>query len=446
MQVVHALKKGSYHFYMVQTPFLAPLMLHLATQQNSSTGSVAGAEKSAFAWVPLKALLECVAASAPRYVLQAAAHVCGGYGTPPPIEGGRHRFQVGHPRPAGRAAALGCSSCQLRAEHAASPSSLALPLQLHPSFANSVRQAQRCGLQELLARAEELPLPPPPPLVLLPAAEQVEAAHGQAAAVAAAAAFQAAAVAAAVGVEGGCCSEEGEAAGLGLEPEDSGGYGYGTALGIEHSLGYWLARADIAAALRGDPPAAAAAAAAALSPSLQPAPIPHPAQQQQQQPQRCQQHAAPADNSQPQSPMRSGLAAAGRWGHTTVPSTTPAQSGSSVAHPSSSIDTASSLRESRQAAAAAAVGEVVQTIEENSRRPRQRPSRKQRQKLRRQRQKQEQAIAAAAALGSPDAAKRQQQKQQPSNPPWEQAGEEDEAQFQPHVRRCKRLRLQVSAS
>ena len=45
--------------------------------------------------MPLAALLECVAVSAPRYFLDTRAHVCGGYGTPPPAKNGRRRFQVG---------------------------------------------------------------------------------------------------------------------------------------------------------------------------------------------------------------------------------------------------------------------------------------------------------------------------------------------------------------
>ena len=49
-QVVHALRKGAYHFYCTQTPWVAPLMFRLASQQNAATCAVAGAEKSAFAW------------------------------------------------------------------------------------------------------------------------------------------------------------------------------------------------------------------------------------------------------------------------------------------------------------------------------------------------------------------------------------------------------------
>ena len=49
-QVVHELKHGEYHFWCTQQPFVAPLMLRLATQQNAATGAVEGAEKSAFAW------------------------------------------------------------------------------------------------------------------------------------------------------------------------------------------------------------------------------------------------------------------------------------------------------------------------------------------------------------------------------------------------------------
>jgi hypothetical protein len=94
-QVVHALRRGAYHFYCTQTPWVAPLMFRLATQQNAATRAVAGAEKSAFAWVPLAALLECVAVPGPRYFLETRAHVCGGPGTPPPAKCGRRCFQVG---------------------------------------------------------------------------------------------------------------------------------------------------------------------------------------------------------------------------------------------------------------------------------------------------------------------------------------------------------------
>ena len=46
--------------------------------------------------MPLRDLLECVAAPAPRYFLTtAAALVCGSPDTPPPGAAGRRRFQVG---------------------------------------------------------------------------------------------------------------------------------------------------------------------------------------------------------------------------------------------------------------------------------------------------------------------------------------------------------------
>jgi hypothetical protein len=50
LQVVHALKRGQYHFFLTQTPFLSPLMFRLATQQNVTTREIEGAEKMAFAW------------------------------------------------------------------------------------------------------------------------------------------------------------------------------------------------------------------------------------------------------------------------------------------------------------------------------------------------------------------------------------------------------------
>lgn len=49
-QVIHSLKRGSYHFFVVQAPFVAPLMFRLASEQNAATRAVAGGEKSAFAW------------------------------------------------------------------------------------------------------------------------------------------------------------------------------------------------------------------------------------------------------------------------------------------------------------------------------------------------------------------------------------------------------------
>lgn len=36
--------------YLTQVPYVSPLMFRLATQQNAATGSVAGGEKTAFAW------------------------------------------------------------------------------------------------------------------------------------------------------------------------------------------------------------------------------------------------------------------------------------------------------------------------------------------------------------------------------------------------------------
>ena len=48
--MVHALKRGQYHFYLTQTPFLSPLMFRLPTQQNFATREIEGAEKTAFAW------------------------------------------------------------------------------------------------------------------------------------------------------------------------------------------------------------------------------------------------------------------------------------------------------------------------------------------------------------------------------------------------------------
>eukprot|EP00191_Tetraselmis_sp_GSL018_P017334 CAMPEP_0177586392 /NCGR_PEP_ID=MMETSP0419_2-20121207/5046_1 /TAXON_ID=582737 /ORGANISM="Tetraselmis sp., Strain GSL018" /LENGTH=312 /DNA_ID=CAMNT_0019076277 /DNA_START=286 /DNA_END=1224 /DNA_ORIENTATION=+ len=53
MQVRHKLKKGEYHFFVARTAYVEPLYLHLAAQLNRETGMVEGAEKTAFAWVPL---------------------------------------------------------------------------------------------------------------------------------------------------------------------------------------------------------------------------------------------------------------------------------------------------------------------------------------------------------------------------------------------------------
>ena len=42
--------QGKYHMFVAATPYIDPLMFHLATQQNAMTMAVAGAEKTKFAW------------------------------------------------------------------------------------------------------------------------------------------------------------------------------------------------------------------------------------------------------------------------------------------------------------------------------------------------------------------------------------------------------------
>ena len=124
------------------------------------------------------------------------------------------------------------------------------------------------------------------------------------------------------------------------------------------------------------------------------------------------------------------------------------------AAPASSLDTASSLRQSRQEAVAAAVGEVVEQIAVNGRsRPRHRLSRKQRQKRRRQLQREQEqreqraSEAAAALLGSMQKARlpppppAQQQQQQH----WAQARKALDAAL-PQRSPKKRMRLQISDS
>ncbi|KAI3425201.1 hypothetical protein D9Q98_008970 [Chlorella vulgaris] len=421
VKVIHALKKGQYHFYCTQTPWVAPLMFSLARQQNEATHAVAGAEKSAFAWVPLAALLECVATSAPRYFLESRAEVCGGPGTPPATKCGRRRFQ------------------------------------LHPCFANSMRMAQRCGLDELLAHSHELPLPPPPPLVAcLPlAAEPAASAIGAAAAKvfvkAAAADLAAAAAAAAVSAaaQAAGCGVDGVGDGSGSEQccmEDAGEASSHASFAAHDSLASWLARSDIAAALR----EGHASAGAADLPSGIWLPLP---QQQQQ-------HGLACDSHQPLSPTPAAAAAAGRFHGLAPPAS--AQPAASA----SSIDTGSSLRQHREAVAAAAVEQVVHQIEQNSR-LKQRPSRKQRQKLCRQRRRLQQAAAAtqgtaagtalaAAGAAPPATAGRDAERDLkspcssapgPHPPPhWAKAVQELESAFQPQVPLRKRLRLEVGAA
>ncbi|KAI7842863.1 hypothetical protein COHA_003481 [Chlorella ohadii] len=514
LKVEHTLAKGSYHFYMTQTPFVAPLMFRLATEQNAATRAVPGGEKSAFAWVPLRAVLECVAATAPRYFLESPADVCGGEGTPPPAKCGRRRFQ------------------------------------LHPCFANSLRQAQRCGLQELLARAQDLPVPPPPPLPSLlqqpaaePAGSVLEAADGgsrdEAEAVDSglAAEVQATAAEAAAAVEQvaaeAAAAEQAVAAAAVVEPaaaeiqvavaaaeeateeaivaaaecatvaavegasdcEDAAGEVCGSGL-WDHSLAHWMAQAEIAAALESSGfaiPAAGAAclpaglllpAATQLQLSWQPEAPQQPRRgKKRRRPRQRQGQAGPADGQQEElqgtaaaatvvaveairgaSAALAAAAASEAAGHRAGACIPPASATtSSLARPASSVDTASSLRQSRQALAAAAVGEVVSQIEHNSRQPhKHRLSRKQRLKRRQQRQREAAGGTAAAAAAEPGgigqaaqpgapAATSPTMGSLPASPAaavqpthWHHAAVELQAEFQPHLRHSKRLRVQVS--
>ena len=42
--------QGKYHMFVAATPYIEPLMFHLATQQNAMTMAISGAEKTKFAW------------------------------------------------------------------------------------------------------------------------------------------------------------------------------------------------------------------------------------------------------------------------------------------------------------------------------------------------------------------------------------------------------------
>lgn len=326
-------------------------------------------------------------------------------------------------------------------------------LQLHPCFASSLRAAQSCGLDELLARAEELPLPPPPPLplplpplLLAPAAEP--AASVQGAAGTADGGLEETAVDSAAAAVDDDSSEEGEVEAA--EEEE------GSALfEIGSSCGYWLAQEGIAAALQsGYPTGAAAQLPSGLFL------LPQPQLMQPLQQERLQQTTAASGSTQQQqqSPLACspGAAAVPRWGQAAA---APAASGSSLARPASSLDTASSLRASRQAVAAAAVDQVRQQIEVNSHTvQRHRRSRKQRMKQRRQKQRAAEATAAAAEAAMQAAAtaaaaaaqspgKRPRQECVPSVAAaqyWQRAAAELEAAFQPRLRHSKRLRLVVA--
>lgn len=249
------------------------------------------------------------------------------------------------------------------------------PVQLHPCFASSLRMAQNQGLEELVGRAQELPLPPPPPVLppSLAGAAVVEppaVTEGDAApAHLESAAHVAAAEAAAPQTEG---QRAAEAAPVAEGCSGSGDADRAVGAGLQDSLASLLARADIAAALRGgsQPPLA-------LLPANGGQQVQHDRLDQGQQ-----QRSIPVSRA-----GRPPAAAAAE------------PSGSSLA-PASSLDTTSSLRESQRKAA---VEQVVQQIESNChRRAPHRLSRKQRLKRRRQRlQQQADAAVGATAAGPP---------------------------------------------
>ncbi|KAK9821270.1 hypothetical protein WJX74_006668 [Apatococcus lobatus] len=119
VRVEHQLKQGVYVMYITQTSFVDPLMFAMAINQNSQTGAVMGAEKTAFAWVPLQDLLAAVGEAASRYFLTVRSTSSG----------------AGWPAGRGRL----------------------LRMQLHPCFASSLRLAQAAGLLDFVARAAPVP-------------------------------------------------------------------------------------------------------------------------------------------------------------------------------------------------------------------------------------------------------------------------------------------------
>ena len=101
-RVVHALRQGCYHLFLARTPHVSALMFALATAQNRRTHAVQGAEKLAFAWVPLLALLQAVAAPAPHYRLACPGVLCDGAPGPEGWQGASSRRGLAsfplHPR------------------------------------------------------------------------------------------------------------------------------------------------------------------------------------------------------------------------------------------------------------------------------------------------------------------------------------------------------------
>ncbi|KAK9833991.1 hypothetical protein WJX81_001172 [Elliptochloris bilobata] len=148
LHVKNQLKTGVYHMFIALLPHVEPLMFQLATQQNLHTGAIEGAEKTAFAWVPLAKLLAATRTWKPRYYM-------------PGCEGASARGR----RQCGR----GMGS-----------------IQLHPCFAASLRLAQASGLGALVAAARASRRPPlpkpaplrrpcPPPWALQPAPDALDA-------------------------------------------------------------------------------------------------------------------------------------------------------------------------------------------------------------------------------------------------------------------------------
>lgn len=110
--VVHQLKKGEYHMFICQTPFIEPVMFHLAMHQNQQSGAIAGAEKTNFAWVRLPELLSAVARCSRQYHFSSRQRL---WSRSHQTDGDSYR------------------------------------LQLHPCFANSLRLAQAAGLEAFVA-------------------------------------------------------------------------------------------------------------------------------------------------------------------------------------------------------------------------------------------------------------------------------------------------------
>lgn len=322
--------------------------------------------------------------------------------------------------------------------------------------------AQKQGLEELIGRAQELPLPPPPPLLppSLAAALVVPepaawargggTAEGEPTVVDSQPATPHS-LAVATELVAAQSTGQREAEATAAAEGDDGSSGPVDA-GLHNSLAYLLARDDVAAALQGSgsPPPPALGPASSSQQTL-------PSGRDR----GLQQRSLPAG--------KAGWPCAAAVG---------APSSSSLA-PASSLDSASSLRESQRRVA---VEQVVQQIEANShRRAPHRLSRKQRLKRRRQRLQQQAEPAAAAPAGrtpstlltaaiaampqeaglqgssplQPGPATDGEGEQRaspasllpaPAPPHWQHAMRQLDAAFQPQLRLRKRLRLVVGAA